>query len=101
MEMRSEPLVSSWVLSIRRGGWVDAFNDAFVITPLYDRSASAVVHPEIRAALLSGTVPPFELEGNLLWIDYMDHSRPDTLDYRARTVAALAAQLTAGPASGR
>jgi hypothetical protein len=93
--------VSAWVLSVRHGASADAFNRAFVIIPLYDRLASAVVHPVIRAALLSGTVPAFEVQNNLVWIDYKDHTRPDMLDYRAQTVAALAALLVAAPAVDR
>jgi hypothetical protein len=94
--------VSASIVSARGlGTSADGFFDrSFTIRPV-DRSARAFINPALRAALVSGALPPFELHNNLVWIDYWDWTTPGTLDYRAQTVAALPALLVAGPRVGR
>lgn len=52
------------------------------------------IPPELRQALLAGTVPPFGIAGNVLTTRYDDRPFPDDLQLRAEEVKRLALMLT-------
>jgi hypothetical protein len=68
----------------RIGGLIasDPFDRAFVIEPRGDPSAMGIVHPALRAALVAGTAPPFELRDNMVLVDYPDRTWPELFDSR-------------------
>jgi hypothetical protein len=80
--------------AVRGIGTGDAeFDRRFMVKPVNDPGGAALATPLVRAALMSGTIPPFSVYGGFAMITFEDRPREQTLAERTQAIVTLASLL--------
>ncbi|KAB2373212.1 hypothetical protein [Actinomadura montaniterrae] len=95
VEVVKRTAIGGFLMPVRGVGTGDAaFDKRFLIRGLGEQQAVRLLTPALRAAMLAGDVPPWEVAGGVLISAYTDAPSIGTFQPRADALVRLAGMLT-------